>query len=374
LEINLAYIITQESPLQHILNGLADGVVLANNEGRIFCFNHAAERITGITSDKACGKTLETVFDAQITDVDAGALSETANDCAGEVQMTLPDTDTRHVRFSISSITGIDGILLGRILMLQDITQIKKLQEQANRSGRLSAMGEMAVKIAHEIRNPLGSIELFATLLRKELAADNEKKIIAEHISSGVRSINNIITNLLFFIRPEQKPERQVVDIHDCLQDSLFFAEHQINANSGIEVITNFAPHALTVYGDSDLLGQVALNLILNAIQAMPDGGQMTVSTRMTNDPYGQEVAEIRFADSGCGIPKRNFAQIFDPFFTTKKRGTGLGLAIVHNITKDHGGSIDIKSSQATGTECIVTLPLWQHNAPAQCKPSTELI
>ena len=100
----------------------------------------------------------------------------------------------------------------------------------------------------------------------------------------------------------------------------------------------------------------------------------MTVSTRKTNDPYGQKVAEIRFADNGCGIPKQNLAQIFDPFFTTKKRGTGLGLAIVHNITKAHGGSIDIKSSQATGTECIVTLPLWQHDAPAQCMPATEQI
>jgi signal transduction histidine kinase len=178
----------------------------------------------------------------------------------------------------------------------------------------------------------------------------------------------------LFFIRPEQKPEMQVVDIHDCLQDSLFFAEHQINTNSGIEVITDFAPQALAIYGDSDLLGQVALNLILNAIQAMPDGGLMTISTRKTNDPYGQAVAEIRFADSGCGISERNLAQIFDPFFTTKKRGTGLGLAIVHNITKAHGGSIDIKSSQASGTECIVTLPLWQHNAPAGCKPTAELI
>ncbi len=374
MEINFAQILNPQSPLQHILNGLPDGVVLAGNKGKIISFNQAAERITGISADKACGKTLETVIDPQISDVDGGALSGMANDCAGEVQMTLPDSDTRHVRYSMSSIAGTDGLFLGRILMLQDITQIKKLQEQANRSGRLSAMGEMAVKIAHEIRNPLGSIELFATLLRKELAADNEKKIIAEHISSGVRSINNIITNLLVFIRPEQKPERQVVDIHDCLQDSLFFAEHQINANSGIEVITDFAPHSLTVYGDSDLLGQVALNLILNAIQAMSDGGQMTVSTRKTNDPFGQKVAEIRFADNGSGIPKQNLAQIFDPFFTTKKRGTGLGLAIVHNITKAHGGSIDIKSSQATGTECIVTLPLWQHNAPAQCKPATELI
>jgi len=351
---------------------LADGVVVTDEDGKIFSFNRAAERITAMSSAQVCGKTLAAIIDRENTDGDVAALSDPAHEGVVEVQMTLPDSDIRYVRFSIAPLTSADGRVQGRVISMQDITPIKKLQDQANRSGRLAAMGEMAAKIAHEIRNPLGSIELFASLLRKELAADNDKKVIAEHISSGVRNINNIITNLLLFIRPEQQPEMQVVDVHAPLRDSLFFAEHQVNTNSSIDVVTRFAPHDLTIYGDLELLGQVALNLILNAIQAMPDGGQLIIATRKIKEACGRHIAEIRFADTGCGIPQKNMDHIFDPFFTTKKRGTGLGLAIVHNITKAHGGSVDIKSLPEKGTECVVTFPLWQQMAACNAQSQTE--
>jgi signal transduction histidine kinase len=237
---------------------------------------------------------------------------------------------------------------------------MKKVQEQANRAGRLAAMGEMAVKIAHEIRNPLGSIELFASLLQKELEDNAELKPLCGHICSGVKRIDNIISNLLLFIRPEQTPEMQVLDIHELLKDSLFFAEHLIHTNTGIEVVTNFADRPLRIYGDPQLLSQVSLNLILNALQAMTNGGRLTISTGTGDNVHGNEITEIRFADSGCGIPPENLSKIFDPFFTTKKKGMGLGLAIVHHITETHGGTIDINSSQSQGTECIVSLPIWQ--------------
>ena len=238
--------------------------------------------------------------------------------------------------------------------------RIKKVQEHANRAGRLAAMGEMAVKIAHEIRNPLGSIELFASLLQKELADNSDLKPLCEHICSGVKRIDNIVSNLLLFIRPEQTPEMQVLDVHESLKDSLFFAEHLIQTNTGIEVVTHFAGRPLSIYGDPQLLSQVSLNLILNALQAMPDGGRLTISTGTCDDGHGNEITEIRFTDTGCGIPPENLSKIFDPFFTTKKKGMGLGLAIVHHITETHGGTIDINSSQSQGTECIVSLPVWQ--------------
>jgi signal transduction histidine kinase len=247
---------------------------------------------------------------------------------------------------------------------VEDRPHIKKLEEQANRTGRLAAMGEMALKIAHEIRNPLGSIELCASLLCKGLEEDEDVKQTAAHISSGVQRINTIISNLLLFIRPEQKPEMRILDIHDPLKDSLFFAEHVVNTQTGIEVVTGYAAHALEIYGDPELLCQVSLNLVLNAIQAMADGGRLTISTRRVTDHRDVEMAEIRFTDTGCGIPPEYFPRIFDPFFTTKNKGTGLGLPIVHNITTAHGGNIDITSSPACGTQCIVTFPL--------CRPMTR--
>jgi signal transduction histidine kinase len=236
---------------------------------------------------------------------------------------------------------------------------MKKLEEQTNLTGRLAAMGEMAVKIAHEIRNPLGSIELFATALRKDLENFGNLKAVAEHISSGVRSINNIISNLLLFIRPQQKAAFQVIDIHDFLKDSLFFSSHLIEANDSIDIITSYSSEPLQVLGDSELLKQMCLNIILNAIQAMPNGGRLTISTRKaTGDQKDPNLVEIRFADTGMGIPRKDMVRIFDPFFTTKKRGTGLGLAIVHNIIKLHEGMIDISRSEDGGVVCTVALPL----------------
>ncbi len=360
--------------LQYVLNGLADGVVVTGKDGRISSFNRAAEDITGMRAMQVCGKTLAAIIELDNNNNDVEALSDPTRDGVVEVRLTLPDGDLRYVRFVMRLMKSSNGPDIGKVLTLQDVTQTKRLQEQANRSGRLAAMGEMAVKIAHEIRNPLGSIELFASVLSKELASDNDKKVIAEHISSGVRSINNIITNLMLFIRPEQQPDMQVMDVHVPLKDSLFFAEHQIKTNSSIEVVTCFAPHELRILGDLELLRQVALNLILNAIQAMPDGGQLRISTRESKDAGDRATAEIRFTDSGCGIQKKNMERIFDPFFTTKQRGTGLGLAIVHNITKAHGGSIDIQSFPEQGTECIVTFPLWQQTASGRGQSQTESV
>jgi len=367
---------TLDSPLQNILNSLADGVILLTHDNQIFNMNRAAEQIIGLASDDVCGKTLEGIIGLKHLSspkFNLASVSELGQDTSVEIQVTLPQDETRHVRFSMASIRATEGCDAGKVLTLQDITQIKKLQEQATRSGRLAAMGEMAVKIAHDIRNPLGSIELFASLLKKDVEGDEDKKMIVEHISSGVRSINHIISNLLLFIRPEQLPEMQILDLNDPLKDSLFFVEHMISPDSSISVETAFASRPLNINGDPELLSQIVLNLILNAIQAMPDGGKLKMSTRLIADSRGHEMAEIRFADSGLGIPRKNLARIFDPFFTTKNRGTGLGLSIVHNITQAHGGNIDIQSWPAKGTECILTFPLCRPADDQSCKPLTEI-
>lgn len=367
---------TPESPWHHILNQLADGVILLNPEGQIINLNRAAERIIGMAETEARGKTLEGIIDLQCLSSPESKFSsfpKCRQDTSVEIRLLLPRNEIRHIRISTAPMKEARGCPAGRVVTLKDITPIKKLQEQAARSGRLAAMGEMAVKIAHDIRNPLGSIELFASLLKKDVEGDEDKKMIVEHISSGVRSINHIISNLLLFIRPEQLPEMKVLDLHGPLKDSLFFAEHMISSESSVILETGFAAEALSIYGDSELLSQIILNLILNAIQAMPEGGKLTLSTRRMKDSHGHDMAEMRIADTGCGIPSQNMTHIFDPFFTTKKRGTGLGLSIVHNITQAHGGNIDIQSSPNKGTECIITFPLCPAAVDQQCEIQTEM-
>ena len=345
----------------NILESLNVGVVVIDLKGEIITFNRAAENITGLFSEKVIGKEFDKVFDPNFflnSHLDFKSLKDIQQNADVEAEIRRKGKNTFYVSLSISPVKNQEGEKIGIVLALQDITRLKKLEERSNRTDRLAAMGEIAVKIAHEIRNPLGSIELFATVLKKDLKDFEELKALAGHISSGVKSINNVISNLLLFIRPQQKPNFQTIDICDSLNDSLFFSSHLVNSDNGIDIITRYYSKPLMVYADSELLKQIFLNLILNAIQAMHHGGKLTISTRKLNGRSKKDLAEIRFADTGTGISKADMLRIFDPFFTTKKRGTGLGLAIVHNITEAHGGAVDINSSEGKGTVCTVTLPL----------------
>jgi PAS domain S-box-containing protein len=347
-----------------ILESIPTAVVAVDNEGIIAAFNRKAEQITGFKARQTLGKPIEAVFQSdafQNSELDLKNLLRTEKTEEIETQFSRSgNKNSLHLNMVISPLTSAGKEIVGTVLAFTDITRIKKLEMQANRTGRLAAMGEMAVRIAHEIRNPLGSIELFSTMLKDDLKEFEDLKGLAEHISSGVKSINNIVSNLLLFIRPDQQPDRQVIDAHEALKDSLFFAGHLFDAHDGIDVVTELSDEALFISGDLELLKQVFLNLILNAIQAMPGGGVLKISSRRIKGSRGHNWAEVRLRDSGCGIGEANLSKIFDPFYTTRKQGTGLGLTIVHNIAKMHGGNIEVSSVRNEGTECVVTLPLWQ--------------
>ena len=346
-----------------IIESIPTGIVALDVEGNIVTFNRAAEQITGFKAVCVQGKSFDGVFKPdylQNSDLTFKNLAQTEKTIEIITQFHPKGKNKLHLSLEVSPVTSIPAGKVGMVLSLRDITRLNKLEEQANRTGRLAAMGEMAVRIAHEIRNPLGSIELFSTMLKDDLQDFDELKILAEHISSGVKSINNIVSNLLIFMRPDQQPDRQVLDLHEALKDSLFFAGHLLEAQSIIEVETKLADELLPIHGDLELLKQIFLNLILNAIQAMPEGGKLEISTRKIIRPEDTQCAEIRLSDTGCGIAAGDLSKIFDPFYTTRNKGTGLGLTIVHNLTKMHGGSIDIISSEGSGTECILTLPLRQ--------------
>lgn len=351
--------------LQAVIESISTGVLALDLDGKIMTFNRAAEQITGFKSRQLQGRMFGEFFESgyfQKLSLTFNELIQIEEETEIETQINGADKNDAYISLTISPLKSSKGKKIGIVLSLSAITQTKKLEQQAKRTGRLAAMGEMAVQIAHEIRNPLGSIELFSTMLMDDLQEFDDLKALAEHISSGVKSINNIVSNLLLFVRPDQQPDHQVLDVHEVLKDSLFFAGHLFDTHNGFEVQVELADYPLRVSGDLELLKQVFLNLILNAIQAMPKGGNLRITTRKIVGQRGIRWAEIRITDSGCGIPESDLLKIFDPFYTTKNKGTGLGLTIVHNITKRHGGSIDITSCEAEGTECVVTLPLCQND------------
>lgn len=351
--------------LHNILESLGSGVVVVDLEGKITMLNRAVEEMIGVRQGEATSRRFNEVFSPELFAhplLRANALRAVEKPTEIEAECEHPaGRGTLHLGVSISPLRDPSGQRKGTVLALQDITQMKRLEEQAHRTDRLAAMGEMAVKIAHEVRNPLGSIELLASLLRKDLEGHEGLHELAEHISSGVKSINAIISNMLLFMRPQQRPNLQVIDIRGLLQDSLFFCRHLMHSGDSVQVRTNYAPGCLRTKGDLELLKQMTLNIILNAIQAMPEGGTLTISTgRAKALGSGEDVVEIKFADTGVGICRNERGRVFDPFFTTKERGTGLGLAIVHNIVEVHGGTVALDSPGVNqGTTCTVTLPLW---------------
>jgi signal transduction histidine kinase len=234
----------------------------------------------------------------------------------------------------------------------------------AKRTEKFAAMGEMAADIAHEVRNPLGSIALSASLLLKGLT-DEKSRDRAERIIHSVRNVDNKIANLLLFTR---KPEPVFRDlrIYDILQDILKFSA-EILEKEGIRLSVRLTGANPLVRADGELLKQVFLNIILNAVQAMRGGGKLMIESRLHTDPAlrpGMErTVELRFADTGDGIGADDRKRIFDPFFSTKEGGSGLGLAIVHHIIDLHRGTVDVEKGERGGSVFTVLLPLLEEES-----------
>ena len=221
--------------------------------------------------------------------------------------------------------------------------------EQVKRADRLSAIGQLAAGLAHEIRNPLASIDGAAEVLD---VADNRPDLRKETVGiirKECARLNHLLTSLLDFARP-RRPEWREVDLSRVLDSVIDLVSH--SAGKGIRFHKETARGAPRLLGDAEQLTQVMLNLTLNAAQAMPEGGDVWLTTRQVDDGI---VIQIR--DQGAGIPEENFDKIFDPFFTTKSTGTGLGLSVVHQIVTQHGGTVTVTRNQDKGTTFTLFFP-----------------
>ncbi len=341
--------------LQSILESLTTGVLVTDRDDKITMMNPCAELFYGVTQQEMAGKPVGAVLQ--------GMPSRTARP---ERRRTVIGDPGRKMRIRGRTIEVLDsdvktagGEIIGSVYILRDITAIEKLEEMAKRTEKLTAMGELAANVAHEIRNPLGSIELFASLLMKDLK-DRRSHERASQIIAAVRNVDNKISNLLHFTK-KREPLMKEVDLHLVLEEVISFCE-EIVAQEGVSLSVKYARGTARVQGDAEMLKQVFLNVILNAFQAMPGGGALEIETRMIgaaeNRPAVEPLVEVRFSDTGGGIPAEHLVKIFDPFFSTKEKGSGLGLAIVHSIIDMHGGFIDVESREDGGTLFSILLPL----------------
>lgn len=373
--------------LGSILQSLNVGVVMMDMSGKITIFNKAAETITGTKLPDVIGRRINDIFTSfhlpgtpaktrpkeayysiSSTNLkdrpmlrsdyseEAGGASRRFYKKLGqhqsEISWTRRDGERLVLSLLLSDVTDFQGNPVGSVLLINDITEVRRFREQSERNSRLTAMGEMSVRIAHDLRNPLGSIELFASILKKEINGDRDKADLLDHISLGVKSMDRLISNLLFFTRP-QKPIIRKTNINRVVEDSILFSSHLVNGNN-IEVNKDLLTNGMEIFCDEELMKQVFLNMILNAVQAMPEGGKLSIALERRDD---KGELRISVADTGSGIRREYMDKIFDPFFTTRDRGTGLGLAIVHNIVQAHDGTIEVESYPNRGSRFIIRMP-----------------
>jgi PAS domain S-box-containing protein len=341
--------------LRNILESLTTGVVVTDIAGRITTLNKWAETFFDVSQDQVTGKHIRVLF-GDLADLDRNASSYVHYFTDTGKKVSLKD---KVIEIFASPMRTEQGEIIGEVLILRDVTRVEKLEEMAKRTEKLMAMGEMAANIAHEIRNPLGSIELFVSLLMKDMKDKTHQERLS-HIITSVKNMDNKISNLLLFTT-QKHPMMRTVNLHRIVKEVLQFSDPIIRQED-ISLSVKYASVEPRVRGDAEMLKQVFLNILLNAIQAMTDGGRLGIETSVSplRREDGMRSVEVKISDTGIGITKDNLKKIFDPFFSTRERGSGLGLAIVHNIVHAHGGSIDVESREEEGTTLSITLPLLQ--------------
>jgi signal transduction histidine kinase len=267
----------------------------------------------------------------------------------------------------------------GAVLTFTDLTEIKELEARAERQSRLAELGEMAAGVAHEIRNPLGGIELYASTLKRRLPPHSHEAEIAEKIGEAATALNRIVTDMLTFTR-RRELTRKICDPEQIIRAAWDMAGRE-REQKKITATWQCASHGRKIALDADQLTQAALNVILNAVQFSPPGGKLTLKVYFVAAPIklaapsaptaplpapenalpekaAPENLVYEFIDDGPGISAENVAKIFNPFFTTRQEGTGLGLAIVHKIIIDHGGAVTVENRPPRGAAFIFTLPV----------------
>jgi signal transduction histidine kinase len=332
---------TMRAHLSAVLESLTTGVIVAGTSGEIERVNRAARQLLGMTDTELEGRTWREVFD--LTGLQIGSYP-------------IPLPSGAIVTAADSPLTNAQGDILGRLILLQDVTPIRRLEEQLQRRDRLSAMGEMVGRIAHEIRNPLGSIELFASLLQRDLKSSPTLRQYAEQISTAVHMLDRLLGNLLLYTKPDCS-HAGWHKLEPIVLDALTLAASAI-ARCRADIRLNIGSCATQLWCDAGQIRQVLLNVILNGVQAMPEGGRLTIASSAEVGADGRPLGiTVTVSDTGIGIPPPNLSRIFDPFYTTRDEGTGLGLAIVHAIVEGHGGRITVDSTVGQGTTFVFRFP-----------------
>lgn len=359
-----------------LIRGMRCGIVSTDRDGRLVLANLHARQILEMNDPRAEGAPVERALHdhPQIARVlrDAFTMSSLPN--RAEIVLRCPRGGEKTIGFTLSLVPGEDGTAAGAAMFFKDLTHVEHREEQERLKDRLAALGQMSANLAHEIRNPLASIEVSCSLLKRRLDRESDGGALLEKIIDEVRRLDRTITSSLEYVRPVS-PTLAPCRIEPVIDEAVRVAQGR-GGGAGVRVLQSFEPTLPAFLMDRGQIRQVLENLALNALEAMNGEGVLTVETaRMPapvppSTPYRPEgaaedpwtsfdaYAVIRVGDTGPGIPEEHLDRLFYPFFTTKKRGSGVGLAMAKKIVDGHRGLIDVASRPGEGATFTIRLPL----------------
>jgi len=345
----------QNELLDMVLESMTDGIVVTDGQNRVILYNKSAERLLHFTGDVLEGALWEAVSNRDLVGFFFQKLL--SQEKVADREFTL-GSDTPRI-FSVSILPLVRaGSVQGNLVHVEDVTERRSREARLRRAESLASLTTLAAGVAHEIKNPLGSMGIHLQLIQKKIGGKSrvDPRTIGSHldvISEEVDRLNRIVVDFLFAVKP-MDTRLEEGDINHVIQELLEFVRPEMD-QAGVRIESSLSPRVPLLRIDARFIKQALLNLIKNAVAAMPEGGTLRMETRRADGE-----ALVRVSDTGTGIPEEIMGKVFEPYFTTKPFGTGLGLTIVFKIVKEHFGDISVSSRVGEGTTVTLSLPIPQ--------------
>lgn len=343
-----------------VIQSISSGLISTDLAGLVTSANRAALEILGSTEVELIGQPISQsgLFTADEWQSAAG-LSRPLRNLRSEI-LVRRGSEQLPVGFTVTKLTDIRGVPTGWIVVFQDLSQWRKLQEELRLKDRMAAVGELAAGLAHEVGNPLAAISGSVQLLSTALTADQQERRLLEIIFKESQRLDRTIKGFLRFAKPRERAAARF-DIGALLAENMALLQNSEETTGRHELALRLEPESAHVVGDPDQISQIFWNLARNALRAMPDGGRLAVLGRLESETY-----RLEFRDTGHGMSEEQRTKLFQPFQSFFDGGTGIGMAIVYRIVQEHGGSLSVDSHPRSGTTISVKLPVNQATPSAR--------
>ena len=346
---------------EKILMQMQSGLVTTDDSGRIVYANKAAEEILGYSRREMQGESWHRFLGKPVADIDNQWLSEDAKSFSRcQIRVKRRDGGEIPIGFTVSSLLDDGGKGAGLLILFRDLTQIHRMEERMRRADRFSTAGAIVASIAHEVRNPLASIRGAVEVIKEGGSFSERDGRLMEIILRESDRLDKIVSDFLSY-RDSRKGRRRRENLRELLKEVVAPMERGAKSSRGVHVVHDNGEEPVYASIDADQIKQVFVNILDNAMEAMPEGGTLRVSlAQKRSSSDGRMVARVKFADTGEGMSAERMIHLFEPFYSTKEKGSGMGLFITERIIRNHSGELEVESKDGGGAVFTITLPCEQ--------------